>query len=147
MKELTEYTKQVVTFETIKLEAHKFGTLITFSQEAIEDTGYNVKSELMRQLAESYGLTLDELIVKENEEYKINGLNGFSVDDRLITAITEASKSYVCNYTGQSIDQLEEHEDVTIAVLVLIAEFYDNGTINVNDRLNLRVNMMLESLL
>lgn len=46
-------------------------------------------------------------------------------DDRLIQAIIEASKSYVCNYTGQSIDQLEEYEDVTIAVLVLIAEFYE----------------------
>lgn len=68
-------------------------------------------------------------------------------DDRLIQAIIEASKSYVCNYTGQSIDQLEEYEDVTIAVLVLIAEFYDNSTINVNDRLNLRMNMMLEGLL
>ena len=68
-------------------------------------------------------------------------------DDRLITAIIEASKSYICNYTGQRIDQLENHADVTIAVLVLIAEFYDNRTINVNDRLNLRMNSMLESLL
>ena len=68
-------------------------------------------------------------------------------DDRLITAIIEASKSYICNYTGQSIEQLEEHEDVTVAVLVLIAEFYDNRTINVNDRLNLRINTMLEGLL
>lgn len=68
-------------------------------------------------------------------------------DDRLITAIIEASKSYICNYTGQSIEQLEEHEDVTVAVLVLIAEFYDNRTINVNDRLNLRMNTMLEGLL
>ena len=81
MKELAEYTEQVATFEPIKLEAHKFETLITFSQEAIEDTGYNVAGELMRQLVESYELTLDELIVKENEEYKLNGLNDFSVDD------------------------------------------------------------------
>lgn len=68
-------------------------------------------------------------------------------DDRLIGAIIEASKSYICNYTGQGIEQLEEHEDITIAVLVLIAEFYDNRTINVNDRLNLRMNTMLEGLL
>ncbi|MDU6854573.1 MAG: head-tail connector protein [Zhenhengia sp.] len=27
-------------------------------------------------------------------------------DDRLITAIIEASKSYICNYTGQSIEQI-----------------------------------------
>ncbi|MGL4344871.1 MAG: phage major capsid protein, partial [Cellulosilyticaceae bacterium] len=81
MKELAEYTKQVATFEPIKLEAHKFGTLITFSQEVLEDTGYNVEGELMRQLAESYGITLDELIVKGNAEYRVNGLNDFSVDD------------------------------------------------------------------
>ncbi len=68
-------------------------------------------------------------------------------DDRLIQAIIETSKSYVCNYTGQRIDQLEEYEDVAIAVLVLIPEFYDNRTISVNDRLNFRINMMLESLL
>ena len=68
-------------------------------------------------------------------------------DDRLIQAIVEASKSYICNYTGQSIEQLEEYEDVNIAVLVLIAEFYDNRTINVSDRLNLRMNTMLEGLL
>ena len=68
-------------------------------------------------------------------------------DDRLIQAIVEASKSYICNYTGQSIEQLEEYEGVNIAVLVLIAEFYDNRTINVNDRLNLRIDMMLEGLL
>lgn len=53
MKELAEYRKQVATFEPIKLEEHKFGTLITFAQEAIEDTGYNVEGELMCQLAES----------------------------------------------------------------------------------------------
>ncbi|MGL4735885.1 MAG: phage major capsid protein [Cellulosilyticaceae bacterium] len=81
MKELAEYTKQVATFEPIKLEAHKFGTLITFSQEVLEDTGYNVEGELMRQLAESYGITLDELIVKGNAEYRVNGLNDFSVED------------------------------------------------------------------
>ena len=68
-------------------------------------------------------------------------------DDRLILAIIEASKSYIRNYIGQSQEQLEEHEDITIVVLVLVAEFYDNRTINVNDRLNLRLNTMLEGLL
>lgn len=68
-------------------------------------------------------------------------------DDRLIGAIIDASKSYICNYTGQSIEDLQEHEDITIAMLVLIAEFYDNRTIHVNNRLNLRMNTILESLL
>jgi uncharacterized phage protein (predicted DNA packaging) len=68
-------------------------------------------------------------------------------DDRLIEVIIEGAKSYIVNYTGQTIEQLEDQEDVVIAVLVLVAEFYDNRTVAVNDRLNLRVNMMLESLL
>lgn len=68
-------------------------------------------------------------------------------DDRLIGAILEGVKDYIVKYTGQSLEQLEDGEDLTVAVLVLCAEFYDNRTINVNDRLNLRVNMMLESLI
>ena len=68
-------------------------------------------------------------------------------DDKLIGAILEGAKDYIVKYTGQSLEQLEESEDLTIAVLVLCAEFYDNRTISVNDRLNLRVNLMLESLI
>ena len=68
-------------------------------------------------------------------------------DDRLIGAILEGAKDYIVKYTGQRLEQLEDGEDLTVAVLVLCAEFYDNRTISVNDRLNLRVNMMLESLI
>ena len=68
-------------------------------------------------------------------------------DDKLIGAILEGAKDYIVKYTGQSLEQLEDSEDLVIAVLVLVAEFYDNRTISVNDRLNLRVNMILESLM
>ena len=81
MQELAEYSKQVANFKAIKLEAHKFGTLISFSQEALDDTGYNLESELLRQLAEAYSMTLDELIVKGNAEYDVQGLNSFSSAD------------------------------------------------------------------
>ena len=67
--------------------------------------------------------------------------------DRLIGAILEGAKDYIVKYTGQSLEQLEESEDLTIAVLVLCGEFYDNRTISVNERINLRVNDMLKSLL
>ena len=68
-------------------------------------------------------------------------------DDKLIGAILEGAKDYIVKYTGQSLEQLEDSEDLTIAVLVLVAEFYDNRTISVNDRINLKVNSMLESLM
>ncbi|MBE6023436.1 MAG: HAD family hydrolase [Cellulosilyticum sp.] len=38
------------------------------------------------------------------------------------------------------MEQLEESKDLTIAVPVLCAEFYDNRTISVNERINLRIN-------
>ena len=68
-------------------------------------------------------------------------------DDKLIRAILEGAKNYIVKYTGQSLEKLEESEDLTIAVLVLVAEFYDNRTISVNERINLRINSMLESLI
>ena len=68
-------------------------------------------------------------------------------DDKLIGAILEGAKDYIVKYTGQSLEQLEGSEDLTIAVLVLCAEFYDNRTISVNERINLRINSILESLL
>ena len=68
-------------------------------------------------------------------------------DDRLIGAILEGAKDYIVKYTGQSLEQLEESEDLVIAVLVLIGEFYDNRTISINERINLRINSMLESLI
>ena len=68
-------------------------------------------------------------------------------DDKLIGAILESAKDYIVKYTGQSLDQLEKNEDLTIAILVLCSEFYDNRTISVNERINLRINSMLESLI
>ena len=68
-------------------------------------------------------------------------------DDKLIGAILEGAKDYIVKYTGQSLEQLEGSEDLVIAVLVLVAEFYDNRTISVNERINLRINSMLESLI
>jgi len=68
-------------------------------------------------------------------------------DDKLIGAILEGAKDYIVKYTGQSLEQLERSEDLTIAILVLVGEFYDNRTISVNERINLRINSMLESLI
>ena len=68
-------------------------------------------------------------------------------DDRLIGAMLEGAKDYIIKYTGQNLEQLEESEDLTIAVLVLVAEFYDNRTISVNERINLRINSVLEGLI
>lgn len=68
-------------------------------------------------------------------------------DDRIIQLMLDSAKSYVVNFTGATLEQLDTHEDICFAVLVLLAEFYDNRTIAINDKLNLRFNEMLTSLL
>lgn len=68
-------------------------------------------------------------------------------DDRIIQLMLDSAKSYVINFTGATMEQLDEQEDISLAVLLLLAEFYDNRTIAINDKLNLRFNEMLVSLL
>lgn len=68
-------------------------------------------------------------------------------DDRIIQLMLDSAKSYVVNFTGATMEQLDEQEDICLAVLLLLAEFYDNRTIAINDKLNLRFNEMLVSLL
>lgn len=68
-------------------------------------------------------------------------------DDRIIQLMLDSAKSYVVNFTGATQEQLDEQEDICFAVLLLLAEFYDNRTIAINDKLNLRFNEMLTSLL
>ena len=46
-----------------------------------------------------------------------------------------AAKSYVCAYTGLTEEECDKHEDITIAVLCLCADMFDNRQTTV-DRAN-----------
>lgn len=43
-----------------------------------------------------------------------------------LTAMQKAAISYCTNYTALTEEQLDEHEDIAIAVLSLISDMYDN---------------------
>lgn len=77
MKELQEYAKKNADYSTVKLEAHKYGTLAVFSEECLEDTAYDVEADLKSQIEEGYGETIDELLVKGDEAEGIQGLESF----------------------------------------------------------------------
>ena len=47
-------------------------------------------------------------------------------DDVLIAPIMAAAKQYICDETGLNSDELDEHEDISIAFLVLCQDMYDN---------------------
>ena len=46
--------------------------------------------------------------------------------------LKKAAIEYVKSFTGLSLTQLEEHEDITIAVLVLVSDMYDNRQVYVD---------------
>lgn len=65
-------------------------------------------------------------------------------DDKLFSNILAACKSYIKNYTGLSIEQMDTKEDLTIALMVLSNEMYDNRTFTVQDD---KVNKVIKSIL
>jgi uncharacterized phage protein (predicted DNA packaging) len=55
-------------------------------------------------------------------------------DNTLLEAILTGTISYIKGYTGLSTDDLDLKEDLTIALMVLCAEMYDNRSFSVDNR-------------
>ena len=49
-----------------------------------------------------------------------------------ILRMKAAAIAFVKGFTGLSEEELDQHEDITIAVLMLIADMYDNRQIQVD---------------
>lgn len=94
MKELAQYAKETANYDQIKLQATKFGTLVVISDECIEDTGYDIVTDVKEQILEGYALTLEELIVVGDKDEDIQGLNSFDASkdgSHKITQITQGA--------------------------------------------------------
>jgi len=52
----------------------------------------------------------------------------------LVTAMKTAAVQYCAGQTGMTAEKLDEHEDITIAVLCLISDMYDNRQMYVDKR-------------
>ncbi len=72
-------------------------------------------------------------------ESDLTTLEGATID-----AMIEAAKQYCIGYTGLTASELDEHEDITIAMLVLVGDMYDNRQMYV-DKAN--VNRTAETIL
>jgi hypothetical protein len=58
-------------------------------------------------------------------------------DNTLITAIMAAAKQTVLSYTGLTITQADDYEDLTIAYFIICSELYDTRNYTVqNDKIN-----------
>lgn len=47
-------------------------------------------------------------------------------DKQLIETMREAAVKFCADYTGIAKEELDNHEDITVAVLALISDMYDN---------------------
>lgn len=65
-------------------------------------------------------------------------------DQKLIPILQKSAVEYVKSYTGLTDEEIDTHEDITIAVLVLISDMYDNRQMYV-DKSN--VNRVVDTIL
>ena len=54
-------------------------------------------------------------------------------DDPMIQVIKDAAVEYVRSYTGLTDEELDAHEDLTLAVLILASDMYDNRAATVKE--------------
>lgn len=58
--------------------------------------------------------------------------------------LLEAAKAFVRGYTGMTDEQIDQHEDLTAAVLMLCTDLYDNRQLTVDAP---RANWLAEAIL
>ena len=66
-------------------------------------------------------ITVDEVV-----EY----CNAYESDKKILNIILVAAKSHIKGITGRTEEDLDELEDVTIAVLILCNEMFENNKVN-----------------
>lgn len=71
-------------------------------------------------------ITVDDLI----EYLRIVELDNAQRD--LLTNVLEAAKNYAVSSTGQSIEALDQFPDMTLAVMALSQDLYDNRSVYVD---------------
>ena len=86
-------------------------------------------------------MKISEVRIEDLKEYAVVN---HTLDDKLFTNILAASKAYIKSYTGLNEEQLDNKEDLTIALMILCNEMYDNRIYAVE---NDKVNKVVESIL
>lgn len=68
----------------------------------------------------------------------------FDEDDFFIEMALDCAKSYVCNYCKRSVEDLDEIPEVCMAVLIIMAHFYDNRSLEADtETLNYTIGKLL----
>lgn len=65
-------------------------------------------------------------------------------DLNTLTTLLNVAKVYVGEYTGHTIEELDNYRDFVIVVMILVQDMYDNRTLYVEES---NVNKVVESIL
>lgn len=71
--------------------------------------------------------------------------DNFMDDDILLKMYIAGAIDHIKNYTNLSIEELDKHNSITVACMILIADFYENRSVNIDG--NMKVNKMLNHIL
>ena len=66
-------------------------------------------------------------------------------DEEIIALSINGAIDYIKNYTNLSIEELDQMSSMTIAMLILVSDFYENRGLQIES--NTKVNRMLGSIL
>ena len=67
-----------------------------------------------------------------------------ATEQALLNNLIGISKAYIMGYTGQTVEQLDDHEDFAIVVLILCQDMFDNRTMYVD---NANLNKVVQTIL
>lgn len=67
-----------------------------------------------------------------------------SDDENTINALINISKAFISNYTGRTLEELDNYQDFVIVVFVLCQDMWDNRTMYVESK---NLNNVVESIL
>lgn len=77
-------------------------------------------------------MKVSEVTVMEIREYL-----RLEEEEPLLDTLKASAKGFIRAYTGLTEEQMDEHEDLAIALLVLCADMYDNRQMTMqNDKVN-----------
>lgn len=64
--------------------------------------------------------------IKDLKDEQIRQYLRLNEDDNLLDIFKQSALSYIKSYTGLSEKDINNNDDITMAYLVLISDFYDN---------------------
>lgn len=68
-------------------------------------------------------MKLSEITVESVREYLRLELD---VDIATLPILIDSAKNYIRSYTGKTDEELDKFDEISIAMMILVSEFYDN---------------------